>query len=90
MEASVPSPAEQTPQTSSFNWPAMMRTLLVQVFVLLALAGAFAAYVEWSSNATWAEFSAAGNPSTRESSHHTLTSTAVQTVKNQAPCKPKG
>jgi hypothetical protein len=90
MEASVPSPADQTPPKRSFNWPAMMRTLLLQVFVLLALAGVFAAYAEWSSNATWAEFSAAGNPSALEPSHPALASTAVHTVKNQAPCKPKG
>ena len=36
-----------------------MRTLLFQVLVLLALAVAFAGYVEWSSEATWAEFIAA-------------------------------
>ena len=86
----MPSLADQTPQTGRFNWPAMMRILLLQIFVLLALAGSFAAYVEWSSNATWAEFGAAGHPSALEPGHHLQASTAVQTIKNQTPCKPKG
>ena len=86
----MPSPADQQPPKHRINWSAVMRTFLVQVCVLLVLAGAFAAYVEWSSNATWAEFSAAGNPSANKSSHPALASTAVHTVKNQTPCKPKG
>ncbi len=82
----MPSPEDQ----HRINWLAVMRTLMLQVLVLLALAVAFAGYVEWSSEATWAEFmSAAGNPSAVNSGDHAQTS-AVQTVKNQTPCKPKG
>jgi hypothetical protein len=85
----MPSPDDQHPQNSRINWLAVMRTLLFQVLVLLALAVAFAGYVEWSSEATWAEFIAAGNPSAP--GHEAQTSTAIHTVKNQAPCnKPKG
>jgi hypothetical protein len=88
MEAAVPTFDDQHPQTSRINWLAVMRTLLFQVLVLLALAVAFAGYVEWSSEATWAEFNAVSNP--LESGHHAQSSTPVHTVKNQAPCKQKG
>jgi hypothetical protein len=82
-------PSREDPQTNRINWLAVMRTLMFQVLVLLALAVAFAGYVEWSSEATWAEFIAAGNPSA--SGHEAQSSTAIHTVKNQVPCnKPKG
>jgi hypothetical protein len=90
MEASVPSLVDQNPQKRSIDWLAVMRTLLFQVLVLLALAVAFAGYVEWSSEATWAEFIAVSDSSALASSGHPQTSTAVHTVKNQVPCKPKG
>jgi hypothetical protein len=90
MEASVPTLSDQHPQNPGINWLAVMRTLLFQVLVLLALAVAFAGYVEWSSNETWAEFVAASTPSALEPGHQAQTSTAVHTVKNQTPCKPKG
>jgi hypothetical protein len=89
MEASMPSPGDQNPQKPGINWLAVMRTLLFQVLVLLALAGAFAGYAEWSSNATWAEFTAAGNPSALEPGQQAQ-SASVRSVKNQTPCKKKG
>ena len=81
----MPSPEDQ----HRINWLAVMRTLMLQALILLALAVAFAGYVEWSSEATWAEFMSAGNPSAIDSGDHAQTS-EVQTVKNQTPCKPKG
>jgi hypothetical protein len=84
----MPSPDDQHPHR--INWLAVMRTLMFQVLILLALAVAFAGYVEWSSEATWTEFMSAGNPSAHEPGDHAQTSTAVHTVKNQTPCKPKG
>ena len=83
----MPSREDRYPHNGSINWLAVMRTLLFQVLALLALAVAFAGYVEWSSEATWAEFMSAGNPS---AAGHEAQTSAVQTVKNQTPCKPKG
>jgi len=42
------------------DWPAVARVALLQMLVLLALAGGFIRYLNWSSAAAWAEFSAAG------------------------------
>jgi hypothetical protein len=53
------SPRNQTPQTRGMDWVAIERTLVLQVLVLLALAGAFIRYVNWSSEIAFAEFSAA-------------------------------
>jgi hypothetical protein len=87
----VPSLMDHNPQKPSFDWVAVMRTLLFQVLVLGALAVAFAGYVEWSSNTTWAEFIAVNDSSAQASSPHPQASTAIHTVKNQVPCtKPKG
>jgi hypothetical protein len=88
MEASMPSRDDQYPQNRSIKWLAVMRTLLFQVLVLLALAVAFAGYVEWSSEATWAEFIAASEPSALKSGHPPQSS-PVHTVKDQSLCKQK-
>ena len=53
------SPRNQTPQTRGMDWVAIERTLVLQVLVLLAFAGAFIRYVNWSSEIAFAEFSAA-------------------------------
>jgi hypothetical protein len=40
-------------------WPSIVRIAVVEVVLLLALAGVFIAYLNWSSEATFAEFLAA-------------------------------
>jgi hypothetical protein len=56
----MPSPVNQSPEnTSGIDWPAIVRTLLAQVVVLLVLSGAFVGYVNWSSAKAFAEFSSA-------------------------------
>jgi hypothetical protein len=84
----MPSPDDQYPHNGRINWLAVMRTLLFQVLVLLAVAVAFAGYVEWSSEATWAEFIAASEPSALKFGHPPQSS-PVHTVKDQALCKQK-
>ncbi len=37
-------------------WPSIVRIAIIEVVVLLALAGLFVAYLEWSSEANVAEF----------------------------------
>ena len=55
----MPSSAQQSPAHHSRFWPAIIRILLVEVLILLALSGAIVGYVNWSSEAAWAEFNAA-------------------------------
>jgi hypothetical protein len=86
----VTSPGNQNQQRRGIDWPAIVRTLLVQVAVLLALAGAFVGYVNWSSDATWAEFIEASKPSRPEAAPRLPSSVPVRAVKGQAPCDPKG
>ena len=40
-------------------WPSIVRIAVIEVAVLLALAGLFVAYLNWSSEASFAEFLAA-------------------------------
>jgi hypothetical protein len=40
-------------------WPSIVRIVVIEVVVLLALAGVFVAYLNWSSEASFAEFLAA-------------------------------
>jgi hypothetical protein len=77
-EAAVPSPAHQSPACHRSFWPAIVRTLLVEVLVLLALSGAIVVYLNWSSEAAWAEFKAANKPSAPNASLHA--------VKGHMPC----
>ena len=60
----MPSPIDQSREnTRGIDWPAIVRTLLAQVLVLLVLSGAFVGYVNWSSAKAFAEFtSATGSP----------------------------
>jgi hypothetical protein len=86
---------ENRQQNRGIDWPAIVRTLLVQVVVLLALAGAFVGYINWSSDAVWAEFIEASKPSVREPGPREPgprppSSLPVRAVKGQAPCNPKG
>ena len=37
-------------------WPSIVRIAVIEVVVLLALAGVFVAYLNWSSEASFAEF----------------------------------
>jgi hypothetical protein len=55
----VPLSDHQNPGNRGIDWPGILRTLLIQVLVLLALSAAFVRYLNWSSDAAWAEFSAA-------------------------------
>jgi flagellar basal body-associated protein FliL len=79
----MPSSAHQSPAHVSRFWPAIIRILLVEVIVLLALSGAIVGYLNWSSEAAWAEFKAAGKLPASESS------SPVQTVKAHTLCTRK-
>ena len=55
----MPSLRNNSPEKRGIDWPAIGKTLLIQLLVLLALSAAFVRYLNWSSDAAWAEFSAA-------------------------------
>ena len=83
----MPSSGDQSPDHRGVDWPAVVRTLLVQLLVLLALSAAVIRYLDWSSETAWAEFIAA-TKSVAERSDRPPSSGPVQTVKGR-PCPPK-
>ena len=77
------SAAHQTPVHVSRTWPAIVRILLVELLILLALSGAIVGYLNWSSEAAWAEFNAASQlPAPAPKG-------PVQTVNVHTPCDRK-
>ena len=81
---------KQSPQ--GFDWPAIAKTFLVEIAVLVALAGAFVFYVNWSSEVAFEEFMNADQSSAAaEADHRPPASIPVQTVKARAKnCDRKG
>jgi hypothetical protein len=64
-----------------------LKIALVEALVLLALSGAFIFYVNWSSEAAWADFMGASKPSVTESIPHAQSSVPVQTAKGAKACR---
>jgi hypothetical protein len=85
----MPSPDTQSQRNRGIDWPAIARTFLVQVLVLLALASAFVGYINWSSDTIWAEFIEASEPSAREPGSRPQSSIPVYAVKGPAKCDRK-
>ena len=85
----MPLPGNQSPDNRGINWLRIVRTLLVQVLVLLALSAAFIRYVNWSSDRALAEFMRATEPSAASPGDRTQSATPVQNVKGKAPCARK-
>jgi hypothetical protein len=73
-----------------FDWPAIIKTFLVEIAVLVALAGAFVGYVNWSSEVAFEEFMNADPSSAAEADHRPPASISVQAVKGRANCDRKG
>jgi hypothetical protein len=85
-EVSVASPGNQNAGDRGSTWLALLRTLIVQIVVLLALAAAVSLYLDWSSDANWAEFIAASQTSGLVP-RHPPPKTPVQAANGQAPCR---
>jgi hypothetical protein len=79
------SPRNQNPETRGIDWVAIERILILQVLVLIALAGGFIRYVNWSSEVAFAEFSAASNRTALEAKPHQGSAPAVQGGTRQVP-----
>jgi hypothetical protein len=55
----MPSPVNNSPASRQSFWPAIARIVVVEIVLLLVLSGAVVGYLNWSSEAAWAEFLAA-------------------------------
>jgi hypothetical protein len=65
----MPLRGNHRPESRGIDWLAIVRTVLIQVFVLLALTAAVVRYLDWSSDTNWAEFLAAGESSAAAAGH---------------------
>jgi hypothetical protein len=79
----MPLPADHSAVHRRGFWPAIVRILLVEILLLVALSGAVVGYLNWSSEAAWAEFNAASKLSASEPK------APIQTVKGHMPCERK-
>jgi hypothetical protein len=52
------------------SWPSIVRIIVLEILLLLALAGAFVYYLNWSSEAALSEFMATGNPPLQAAKDH--------------------
>ena len=85
----MPSMDHQGRMSRTIDRLGIVRILLVQVMVLLALAGAVVRYVNWSSDVAWQEFISAGQPALAGASRQPQPLAPVQTVKSKAACAKK-
>jgi hypothetical protein len=89
MEATMPSPGTPSPENRGIFWLRIVKTLLVQVLVLLALSVAFVGYLRWSSDTNWAEFLSAAGSAPPDAEKSPLSTATVQTGKRQTRCDKK-
>ena len=85
----MPVPEQDHPGHPGIDWPAVARTFLVQVAVLIGLAVALVSYIEWSSDAAFEEF-VATSKATPPAQLHLQSATPVRAVKDRAFCPGKG
>jgi hypothetical protein len=85
----MPSPGNQSRDNRGSDWLGIARTFVVEVLVLLALAGAFVGYLNWSSNKAFEEFMSASEPSPAYAGHQPPSAVPIQQVKAKAPCQPR-
>lgn len=81
----MPSSRNQNPDRRGIDWLAIVRTLLVQVLVLVALSGAFIRYVNWSSDAAFSEFLATSRSSAPAAEPRPQSATPVYAVTGKMP-----
>jgi hypothetical protein len=84
-EAPVPSIRNQNPEHRGIDWLAIVRTLLIQVLVLVALSGAFIRYVNWSSDEAFSEFLAASQSSAPAAKPRPQSATPFYAITGKAP-----
>jgi hypothetical protein len=82
----VPLPDHDNPENRGINWPAVARILLIQMLVLIALAGAFVTYVDWSSEQALFESIGASEVSVLAPYRQPPTRASIQADKGPASC----
>jgi hypothetical protein len=85
----MPSPDNPNRTKPDIDWLGIVRILLVQVLVLLALSAGVIRYVNWSSDAARAEFTAAGKPALSGPTQQPQPAAPVEVVKGQKVCPRK-
>jgi hypothetical protein len=76
----MPSPATNSTANHRNSWLAIAGIFVIEILVLIALAGAIVAYLNWSSDVAFAEFLTATKLSTA------APYSPFQAVKGHAPC----
>lgn len=89
----MPSMDDQSRMSRTIDRLGIVRILLVQVMIMLALAGAVVRYVNWSSEVAWQEFLSTSRPALAGASSQPQPKPQpqpeVQTVKGKAACAKK-
>lgn len=83
------STGHQSKMNRYIDWLMIVRIMLVQVLVLVTLAGAVVWYVNWSSEVVWQEFLSANKPPVSSPNHHTQSQAPMQAVKGKTACARK-
>lgn len=83
------STGHQSKTNRYIDWLMIVRIMLVQVLVLVTLAGAVVWYVNWSSKVAWQEFISAHKPPVSSPNHHPQSQAPAQAVKGKAACPRK-
>ena len=76
----------QSREHRDIDWLGIVRTMLVQMLVLVALSVAVIGYLKWSSDAAWRDFIAASKASALEPKHHQHSAIPVQTAGGRPIC----
>ncbi len=85
----MPSPRNPSRENRGLDWLGIARTVVFEVLVLLALAGAFIAYLNWSSRTAFEEFIRAGEPAVASPGHPPPSANSVLPVSGRATCWPR-
>jgi len=80
------SSTDQVQDDRSIARLAIVRTLLIQVLVMLAVSAAVVGWLKWSSDAAWKEFNDAGKLPAPNAEHHSQASTPLRTAHGPAIC----
>jgi hypothetical protein len=83
----MPSFDRQNHNNRGIEWPGIIRIVIVQILVLLAVSVALVYYIDWSSDAARAEFMGAFK--TSAPTNIPQLSTPVQTAKGRTICPRK-
>ena len=81
----MPSSRIQNPERRGIDWIGIVRTLLIQVLVLVALSGALIRYVNWSSDEAFSEFLATSQSSALAAKPRPQSATPVYAITGKTP-----